>query len=514
MKPPPLPLAPADEPEIALSLVTPRQALGLAAFEKEAAAAHAQWWPLQEQVRLAKAESAAVEGALNAAREALDNVEKKDRAAKQVDVDIADAAAKAAAQVVREAVRSAKEANTRHRKAVHVLKRQHAKLSSEMMMEEAAAMLSANRSIMGETRATLDDVRESERRFGATAANNGREERAARRTERATYLELRTDIDPQYNCDLKSAKMLQRWDHLVPHHPDSLTGMKQHEMRVGVPAEALNPLKPPARSASFKYPERTPPLPHGVRLHQIAKFKAGDKMVMDATKPGDATCVLVKHVELGDVSLAPNKLSQEHEAVYLVETNSTLTTRIRGRTGWVNEGRLQPRPSWGHPGHDLPKHTAAKWLKNWEKDESFVAADKRSALEAANLWALEHKKMLEEAEAAENGTAPRVAPKPTPGRPGRPNAASPMTPEANGRPMPRPASAAIRMMPPPRGMSPPRGMARPASAEVLLAPAPTAASAYTLLRPATAHGPRPATPGRKPKQPQLVADLHMRNQWQ
>ena len=115
------------------------------------------------------------------------------------------------------------------------------------------------------------------------------------------------------------------------------------------------------KTRGFAYPEHTPAPPDNFRLHKRAMLKASDRAVLRRAgagadgAPGEPEAVSVRRVELGDAAMTPGPLGSTHEAVYLVQNDSTETADARRPARWATEGelsplsplgRLSPRPPW------------------------------------------------------------------------------------------------------------------------------------------------------------------------
>ena len=237
--------------------------------------------------------------------------------------------------------------------------------------------------------------------------------------------------------------------------------------------------------------------------------------------PSAPAVVRVKHVELGDVTLAPSGLCKEHEAVYLVQTNSTLTTAVRGRCGWCERASAAASAAMGgKPGHDIRR--APKWRKNWGGWRVLYA---RAGLRRHGG---------SQPPSAGSGPGCLRSPRPPPLPPVRP----PPPPPPTRRPPTRPSTAAASCAetspmlmvgggaqgggrarhgvvrgPPRRPCAPSHRRGR---CPVRLLPRCCNHHSRAVRR---GHGrgrwhPGQLRRGARPSDPQMVADLHMRNQWQ
>ena len=290
----------------------------------------------------------------------------KDKAAKAA---AQEAAAAAEAEVARleplheEAEAIYSEVNRKYESAVAQLRAEHTRFSTAALYDETRAATTHFRSVVAETDASVSQCLLEERRLGAEARRV--EQQAQRAEDKAELLALRDMVDPEFYKD----------EYVAAVHHD----MHGRPMLAGVTGKAL--FGDPKPVPNHPNPEHTPPLPSHQRLHRIAKFSGEDKVTLDAGTR-KAASVAIARIELGDKAMHPAKLQGDapHEAVYLVQQNSTSTTWARGRPFWVNEQRLtknrnqNPRALPHEGGCPTRGVGPAQWNIRWAAGRTFEQA--------------------------------------------------------------------------------------------------------------------------------------------
>jgi hypothetical protein len=125
----------------------------------------------------------------------------------------------------------------------------------------------------------------------------------------------------------------------------------------------------------------------------VAKFRADDPLLLDPATERQAS-VHICHIELGNEALPPRPLRKEHEAVYLVQCDSTSTTLARGRPFWVTEDRLEKRPMTREP---PTRGGGPGWSRLWGKGRTFEQCRQIALRELQHQ--LEHEKRMSAPEA-------------------------------------------------------------------------------------------------------------------
>jgi hypothetical protein len=361
---------------------------GLCAIEDEIRLAHERLVTLAEAAKDAEDRWTQAAAHAKTAQEVAATADKKSKSVKEIAAEEANAAANAAAQLLEEARTAAEASMAAFTRAVVTLRREHTKLTATISHEEIS--LSTCRQVVSETLNAVEQALATERRSGICAAALRDEKSTRAAEERATFLAVREAVEGkgatiirgaqsglyvvgstghpgQFWTDFRRAVWLQAFESNPP--------MQQpRAMKLGGSPERPNILAPTARQ-----------LQPDVRLHQLAKFKAGNCAWLsprgsrsphggptERAAPAEPIAgvrqgVIIKHVELGDRNLHPRWLKADDEAVYLVEQNSTLTTTLRSKPAWVNEAQLRPRPPMervGRFGH-APPSARPRWRKNF-----------------------------------------------------------------------------------------------------------------------------------------------------
>ena len=300
---------------------------------------------------------------------------------------------------------------------------EHTRLTSNVLVEESHKCRAMFSTVVAETHRTVTQVADEAIRCGTV-------EGAAKR-------------EAQLRCDEARAELQQMWSRI---DPNIERDRKRDTKRIGTLwpeiAEGWNPVlvnglkgfPTPAPVPGYVYPEHTRLPRRGPRLHHIARYQVGDRMLVhDAS--GSLTAARVTGVEFADAALPP-RLSGKggREAVYQLHSDSTSTTWARTAPKWVNETQLSPRRT-GTKGL-VGLRSAPGWKHIWPQGLSFEESRRRALLDLKRRAALETK---EANEALQQRAAPHSM-----AHPGalthRPltNAAG-ISPRAP--PMPRPASA-------------------------------------------------------------------------
>ena len=313
-----------EESPIDSGTVTPRTAAGLQPFvERLQPAADAKAMAQEALDRIAP-EAQAAESAVRKAREAADAApagKGAKAAAKQQLVDAAAAAAEAAAEVlaIRDAAVQALDAATeQHAKILADLRREQGRLASLDLVDESRSARAAHPHIVETTHHALRATAEAERLYGSAREANARTERAIKAHERATFRGVRDTVDPHRDRDRRIC--LERFG-------DPWLFKQSAPMRAG---GCFHGFEKPAPTPRFVYPVHSPPLPYGVRLHQIAKYKEARRVehtrpVLGRQGPTDA---IVRQVQLGDVTMLPANLDAVRAGVVGLDSAQLDSTRL------------------------------------------------------------------------------------------------------------------------------------------------------------------------------------------
>lgn len=298
----------------------------------------------------------------------------KDKAAKvQLEEEAEAEDAKAAELEAERAAAEAKheEVESKYQEARVALQTLHIKLTSEKLIDEGRSETTAFREIFSEVDAGISQVLSDHARFGGEMRRLERETKRAE--EKEELLALRDLVDPDFYKD-----------EYVAYHIHTRPGK---DMRIGSCPPFFGDPKP---TPGFKRPEHTAPPPYGKGLFSIAAHRVCDRVTLDAGTPRAAS-VAIHRIEFGDKALPPGPLqpNKAHEAVYLVQCDSTTTTWARGKPFWVNEHRLK-KVKHGHDPHTRAVHKAA-WSRLWSRNISFEYAREKAMRELEKQVEIERK---------------------------------------------------------------------------------------------------------------------------
>ena len=323
----------------------------LSALESSITAAQAELKTAQATRKEAGQKSSSATRKAAAAREEADGC--KDKTAKDALVEAAEAAeatAASASGAEEMAIAALEQASERLRKLTKELKGLYMRYAAESIASEGRANQSLHEAVITQVGEQIKKSLEDDATVGAARRRLERRERG--KEAKADLIDLRDRVDPHFYRDLEVAST----------NPTHLHG---GDLKVGGPIAYFgDPPKVPGKH----YPTPTPPLPNGVGLRSIAKYKPKDDLVLDKGTPNEQACH-IRTMELGDRTMPPGPLRMEHEVVYQVMTDSTTTTIARSAPKWVVERRLSPRDTTAAvmPGG----FRGPGWHRKWPRDRSF-----------------------------------------------------------------------------------------------------------------------------------------------
>jgi hypothetical protein len=447
---------------------SPRVLRGFAEYEADILVALRECEAFTEA--MASAERAAIEAAA-AWGASQSNLSKKPTPTELEAINLAERTAKSASDARDALVLGQRAATSRFDGAQARMVREYQRLTSELDIEDMKVLRGIYRQIFAQTQTAVSEAIDEALRTDSVREAAHQAAMHRKEDENAEMEEMRRICDPHLERDRKRSTVLSL-------HTD------EWSKSIAIGKSGF----PPAPAVQgYPYPEHTV-IPN-LKLHRIAKYMVGDKVVL-RDGHGGLTAVHVHGVEMADKALKPKPQREDvPEAVYLVRNDSTTSAEARGRSQWVNEERLSPRVR-GRPGVIGLRGNLLGWARIWPQNRTF---------EANRLYALHDiERKLRDVKAAEKANAQRVAagllqPKPPlMSRPSTATSAPPAVPPLAQRP----ASARER------GMRPESArhvevLRRPHSATVRSAPdgAGDVSTTRTPVAPAMPADPlRPATP--------------------
>lgn len=263
---------------------TPRQALN--DLEKAIVVAHQKQRLAGSILGEASVRAAQAAAALEDARARADST--KDKVAKEAaleEAETAEGVATGAAAEVADAEVASQAADANVVDLTLQLRRAHMRFTADNLVDEARETAQTYKEVIGDTGRMMDQASAEHAQIGSELL---RRERMALREEAAQELvALRDLVDPDFYRDLKLC------DELPLHAGDLKAGESNGGGLFGEPPKV----------PGFKYPQPTPPLPHGKGLRSVAKYKGTERLVLDA-KTANEREVSIRRVELGDATQA------------------------------------------------------------------------------------------------------------------------------------------------------------------------------------------------------------------